>query len=134
MTGSGPAAVGSKWKECMYEEVTTLTKGGGPTSPIEPAHYCRRDGRRSRRSESKIKDSFPRTGKESLPTNTNANNKGAANSFPVARGSNRNANQAGLLAPAFPSPAPSHALAQWHCRIAGCYSGGTAPDSNRLPY
>ena len=58
MTGSGPAAVGSKWKECMNEEVTTLTKGGGPTSPIEPAHYCRRAGRKRDERKAKQKTLF----------------------------------------------------------------------------
>ncbi len=78
MTGSGPAATSSKWKKCMNEEVTTQQK------------------------ESKQKNSFPAMGKESNTAQTRTPTKsGAVNSFPVARGSNRNTNQAGLLAPAY---------------------------------
>ena len=71
--------------------------------------------KKTRRLESKTKNSFPAAGKEfTYTTNAKPVDTGAANSFPVARGSNRNADQAGLLAPAFLSPAPSHARAQWH--------------------
>ena len=34
MTGSGPAAVGSKWKECMNEEVTIVQKEAGRPPPF----------------------------------------------------------------------------------------------------
>ena len=116
MTDSGPAAVGSKWKECMNEEVTIFQKEGGRPPPFrncpqitqesclskfplsslssvgiaryasflrldrenlsrailltyllpvpKPARYCRRAGRKTRRKESKTKNSFPAAGKE----------------------------------------------------------------------
>ena len=48
MTDSGPAATGSKWKECMNEEVTIVQKEAGRSPPILPAHYCRRVGRKTR--------------------------------------------------------------------------------------
>ena len=54
---------------------------------------------------------------------------------PSLAGQTEIAYRAGLLAPATKAfrrlPMPS---AQRQCRIAGCYSGGTAPDSNRLPF
>ena len=95
--------------------IISKPKGGGPASPIEPAHYCPAAPEENATIGKQNKKLFSAAGKEFTYTiNAKPVDTGAANSFPVARGSNRNADQAGLLAPAFLSPAPSHARAQWH--------------------
>ena len=102
MTDSGPAATGSKWKECMNEEVTIVQKEAGRPLPLNrPTTVAALEERHSER-KAKQKNSFPAAGKEfNCTINAKPVDTGIANSFPVARGSNRNANQAGLLAPAY---------------------------------
>ena len=102
MTDFGLTAAGSKWKECMNEEVTIVQKEAGRPLPLNrPTTVAALEERRGER-KAKQKTLLRQWEKSSLAQQTRSPSKtGAAYSFPVARGSNRNANQAGLLAPAY---------------------------------
>ena len=136
MTDSGPAATDSKWKECMNEEVTIVQKEAGRPLPFNrPTTVAALEERRGER-KAKQKTLFRQREKSSLHIKHEARQIQAPQiPSPSLAGQTEIAYRAGLLAPATKAfrrlPMPS---AQRQCRIAGCYSGGTAPDSNRLPY
>lgn len=66
MTDSGPAATGSKWKECMNEEVTIVQKEAGRPLPFNrPTTVAALEERRGER-KAKQKTLFRQREKSSL--------------------------------------------------------------------
>ena len=66
MTDSGPAATGSKWKECMNEEVTIVQKEAGRPLPLNrPTTVAALEERRGER-KAKQKTLFRQREKSSL--------------------------------------------------------------------
>ena len=70
MTDSGPAATGSKWKECMNEEVTIVQKEAGRPLPFNrPTTVAALEERRGER-KAKQKTLFRQREKSSLAQQT----------------------------------------------------------------
>ncbi len=135
MTDSGPAATGSKWKECMNEEVTIVQKEGGrPLPSNRPTTVAALEERRGER-KAKQKTLF-RQREKSLLLHKHERPSNQAPQIPspsLAGQTEMLIRQFSWLQIIAPRRLPMLAHSGF-CRVAPFHSGGTAPASDRLPY